>query len=184
MIKTSVTILFAQLPIFIIILLFLTLDTIVNPISYLINISGHISIIFLFVTLLSSRIIFLKEKLDRRVLGLASFFYLIAHMIFYFIDNNFILEYVVDDLISLSFIQVGYFAFVLYLPLVFSSSSKAKIILGKLWSSIHKLIYLILAISLIHYYQVIKADFIYMYFYLLLSLFVLFKSSNIQKHGS
>ena len=184
MIKTSVTILFAQLPIFIIILLFLTLDTIVNPISYLINISGHISIIFLFITLLSSRIILLKEKLDRRVLGLASFFYLIAHMIFYFIDNNFILEYVVDDLISLSFIQVGYFAFVLYLPLVFSSNSKAKIILGKLWSSIHKLIYLILAISLIHYYQVIKADFIYMYFYLLLSLFVLFKSSNIQKHGS
>ena len=73
MIKTSVTILFAQLPIFISILLFLTLDTIANPISYLINISGHISIIFLFVTLLSSRIILLKEKLDRRVLGLASF---------------------------------------------------------------------------------------------------------------
>ncbi len=182
--KVSITLLLAQLPIFLLIFLFLSFGVVVNPISYLINASGHISIIFLFITLLSSRIIFLKENLDRRILGLTSFFYLIMHILFYFFDNNFILSYMIDDLIHLSFIQIGYFAFILFLPLVFSSNLKAKTILGGLWSSLHKMIYLIVALSLIHYYQVIKADFIYMYFYLLLSLFVLVKSSNIQKHGS
>mgnify|MGYP001158498899 FL=1 len=182
--KVSVTLTLAQLPIFIIIFLFLSSDIVVNPISYLINASGHVSIIFLFITLFSSRITFLRENLDRRTLGLTSFFYLIMHVLFYFFDNHFIISYMIDDLINLSFIQIGYFALILFLPLVFSSNSKAKTILGDLWSSIHKIIYLIMALSLIHYYQVIKADFIYMYIYLLLSLFVLVKSSNIQKHGS
>ena len=182
--KVSITLLLAQLPIFLFIFIFFSFDILVNPISYLINASGHISIIFLFITLFSSRIIFLRENFDRRILGLTSFFYLIMHILFYFFDNNFILSYIIDDLINMSFIQVGYFAFVLFLPLVLSSNSKVKIILGDLWTSIHKMIYLIVALSLIHYYQVIKADFIYMYFYLVLSLFVLVKSSNIQKHGS
>ena len=182
--ETSITLLLAQLPIFFLIIFFFSFEVVVNPISYLINASGHASIIFLFITLFSSRIIYLKKNLDRRILGLTSFFYLMIHILFYFFDNNFILSYMIDDLINLSFIQIGYFALFLFLPLVFSSSLKAKIILGDLWSSIHKIIYLIVALSLIHYYQVIKADFIYMYFYLLLSLFVLVKSSNIQKHGS
>ena len=182
--ETSITLLLAQLPIFFLIIFFFSFEVVVNPISYLINASGHASIIFLFITLLSSRIIFLKKNLNRRILGLTSFFYLIIHILFYYFDNNFILSYMIDDLINLSFIQIGYFAFILFLPLVFSSNSKAKIILGDLWSSIHKIIYLILVLSLVHYYQVIKADFIYMYFYLLLSLFVFVKSSNIQKHGS
>ena len=182
--KVSITLLLAQLPIFLLIFLLFSSDIVVNPISYLINASGHITIIFLFITLLSSRITFLKENLDRRTLGLTSFSYLIIHVLFYYIDNNFIVSYMIDDLINLSYIQVGYFAFILFLPLVLSSNSKVKIILGDLWSSIHKMIYLIVVLSLIHYYQVIKADFIYMYFYLLLSLFVLVKSSNIQKHGS
>ena len=164
--ETSITLLLAQLPIFFLIIFFFSFEVVVNPISYLINASGHASIIFLFITLFSSRITFLRENLDRRTLGLTSFFYLIMHVLFYFFDNHFIMSYMIDDLMNLSFIQIGYFALILFLPLVFSSNSKAKTILGDLWSSIHKIIYLIVALSLIHYYQVIKADFIYMYIYI------------------
>ena len=85
--KVSTTLLLAQLPIFLLIFLFSSSEIVVNPISYLINASGHISIIFLFITLFSSRIIFLKDNLDRRILGLTSFFYLIMHILFYFFDN-------------------------------------------------------------------------------------------------
>ena len=106
--KASITLLLAQLPIFLLIFLFFSFDVVVNPISYLINASGHASIIFLFITLFSSRIIFLKDNLDRRILGLTSFFYLIMHILFYFFDNNVLAIAPQSDILFYELMTIGH----------------------------------------------------------------------------
>ena len=181
--QNILTYLIAILPILLITYIFVLPNDVINPISYLINISGHISIIFLFLTLFTSRIEILKKNLNRKLIVLTSFSYLLVHVILYFFDNNFNYSYVKDDLVSLKYIQVGYIAMILYLPLVISSNNFVKLLLGSLWKSIHKTIYIIMGLSLIHYFLVIKADYLIIYFYLFLTLFVLLKSSKIQKHG-
>ena len=62
--QNILTYLIAILPILLITYIFVLPNDVINPISYLINISGHISIIFLFLTLFTSRIEILKKNLN------------------------------------------------------------------------------------------------------------------------
>ena len=75
----------------------------------------------------------LIDYLDRRSLGFVTFFYALVHFIFYIIDNSANLKYIIDDLIELKFIQFGYLAFILFLPLLFTSTDRLK---KKTWKEV------------------------------------------------
>ena len=179
-----ITIVISFLPIMTLMLLLCIPDFIINPISYIINFTGHVALLFIILALMIPRLQFLMSSLNRKVIGLSSFAYLSIHMIIYFLDNNFEIKYIKEDLLSLAFIQIGYIAFILYLPLVVTSNEKIKKYLGNTWRLLHKLIYGILILSLLHYYLLIKADFYIISLYLLITLFVFYKSSKMIKHGS
>ena len=179
-----ITIMISFLPIMMLMLFLCIPDFIINPISYTINFTGHVALLFIIITLLIPRLQFLMSSLNRKLIGLSSFAYLSIHMIIYFLDNSFNIRYLAEDLLSLAFIQIGYVAFILYLPLVISSNEQIKKCLGNNWRLLHKLIYPILIFSLLHFYLVVKADFYIISLYLLITLFVLYKSSKIAKHGS
>ena len=83
---------------------------------------------------------------------------------------------------ELKFIQFGYLAFILFLPLLFTSTDRLKKKLGKKWIAIHRLLYLILLFSIIHYYLVIKADYLIFALYLvIIALVFLIKFGMIKK---
>ena len=155
---------------------------IVNPLSYVIISTGYISLSLIIFVLSLPIMNSLINYLDRRLLGFVTFFYAFIHFIFYIIDNSAKLKYIIDDLIDLKFIQLGYLALILFLPLLFTSTDKLKRKLGAKWTTIHRLLYLILLFSIIHYYLVIKADYLIFTLYLvIIALVFLIKFGMIKK---
>ena len=149
-------------------------SNIINIQTYLITSSGYIALSLIVIILFIPNIPVLYKIIDRRLLGLITFIFSFIHLIFYFFDNNFNLAFLKDDFINLSFIQIGYFTLLLFLPLILTSNDVSKKNLGNMWYKIHKLIYLILVLSMIHYYMIIKADYLIFSFYLLAILVIFF----------
>ena len=155
---------------------------IINPLSYIIISTGYISLSLIIFVLSLPIMNNLIDYLDRRSLGFITFFYTLVHFIFYIIDNSANLKYIIDDLIDLKFIQFGYLSLILFLPLLFTSTDRLKTKLGKKWIAIHRLLYLILLFSIIHYYLVIKADYLIFALYLvIIALVFLIKFGMIKK---
>ena len=86
-----------------------------------------------------------------------------------------------SDIVSRNYIQAGYIALILFIPLFITSSDKSKKKLGIKWLSLHRLIYLILALSLLHYYLIIKADYFLFNTYVFIILFMLLIKKRIYK---
>ena len=155
---------------------------VINPLSYIIISTGYISLSLIIFVLSLPIMNNLIDYLDRRSLGFVTFFYALVHVLFYIIDNSANLKYIIDDLIELKFIQFGYLALILFLPLLFTSTDRLKTKLGKKWIAIHRLLYLILLFSIIHYYLVIKADYLIFALYLvIIALVFLIKFGMIKK---
>ncbi len=148
-------------------------NNIVNPLSYLISSTGFIVLTLLALIIILPTIDFLGKFMDRRLVGLMTFLYASVHLLIYFIDNNISFDYLIDDILGLPYIQIGYFAFLLFFPLVFTSTIKSKLKLKNTWFKIHKLIYLIILLSFIHYYLIIKADYLLFLIYLLIFISIL-----------
>jgi len=149
-------------------------SNIVNIQSYLIISSGYIALSLMIIILFIPNIPIFHKIIDRRLLGLITFSFSFLHLIFYLIDNNFNFIFLKDDFMNLNFIQIGYLALLLFLPLVITSNDFSKKKLGEKWYKIHKLIYLVLILSMIHYYIIIKADYLIFSFYLFIILIIFF----------
>lgn len=90
----------------------------------------------------------------RRMLGLFAFFYATLHMLAYgWLDMGLVLSDIVKDIIKRPFILVGFSALVLLLPLAATSFNAAVKALGaKRWQMLHKLVYLIVGLGLLHFW--------------------------------
>lgn len=148
-------------------------DSIINPFSYLIISSGYIAMSLLVIILLVPISYFIKDYIDRRSLGLITFIITMFHLILYLIDNSFDYKYLLNDFISLSYIQFGYLALLLFIPLVLTSTNNSRKKLGNNWRILHRLIYLILVLSLLHFYLIIKADYFLLNAYIIAILLIL-----------
>ena len=150
-------------------------DEIFNKCSFLITSTGYLAILYLTIVLIIP-LITLKSKLfSTKNIGVSAFYLSFLHLLLYIYDNNFESSFLIDDFIYRNYITSGYIAFVLLLPMYLTSFSffKNK---NPNWRQIHKLIYLIYIITLVHIYFVIKADYYYLYvFIMLFSITALFK---------
>lgn len=96
----------------------------------------------------------------RRMIGLYAFFYTSLHLlVFVGADLEFSLSALWTEIIKRKFITVGMIAFVLLLPLAVTSTNKMVKRLGDpAWKKLHKLVYPIALLAVLHFYWMAKAD--------------------------
>jgi len=129
-----------------------------NPAEALIRATGEWTLRFICIVLLLTplRTISHTPALARfrRMLGLFVYFYVVIHLLSYsWFDMGFDLTEIVKDIIKRPFILVGFLAFLLLTPLAATSFNAAIKALGaKRWQLLHKLVYVISGLGLLHFF--------------------------------
>ncbi len=96
----------------------------------------------------------------RRMLGLFAFAYGVAHFgIYLWLDQFFDWRAIVHDIAERPFITVGFAALVLMLPLALTSTHGAmRRMGGRKWQALHRSIYGIAILAVVHFWWLVKAD--------------------------
>lgn len=129
-----------------------------NPAEYLIRATGDWTLRFLCIVLAVTplRVLSSTPQLARfrRMLGLFVYFYGVLHLLSYsWFDMGFDVPDIANDIAKRPFILVGFSAFVLLTPLAATSFNRAiKALGGKRWQMLHKLVYLIAGLGLLHFF--------------------------------
>ncbi|HYD94285.1 MAG TPA: protein-methionine-sulfoxide reductase heme-binding subunit MsrQ [Noviherbaspirillum sp.] len=90
----------------------------------------------------------------RRMLGLFAFFYASLHFTtFLWFDHFFDIEEMLKDVVKRPFITVGFTAFLLLVPLALTSTNAViRRLGGKRWQALHRIVYLIAALGILHFW--------------------------------
>lgn len=90
----------------------------------------------------------------RRMLGLFVYFYVVVHLLSYsWFDMGFDIADIVKDIAKRPFILVGFTSFILLTPLAATSFNAAIKAMGaKRWQLLHKLVYLIAGLGVLHFF--------------------------------
>lgn len=128
-----------------------------NPIEYVTRSTGTWALIFLCITLAMTPMRILTGQTSfiklRRMFGLFCFFYACLHfLIWFWLDQNLDLQTMWADVIKRPFITMGFLTFVLLIPLAITSNYFSVRALGRRWSLLHRLVYVIACTALIHYW--------------------------------
>lgn len=100
----------------------------------------------------------------RRTLGLLTFSYVCLHFLTYLVIDQgfpiqgFAIRYVVEDIVKRPYITVGFTAFLLLIPLTWTSTKGWVRRLGRKWKALHQLVYVAAALGVLHYLWQIKGD--------------------------
>ncbi len=155
-IKSSAFVL-ALVPFFALIYLVAT-DQLVEPLQYITRNTGSWTLYFLCITLAVTPLRRLSGwnwllKL-RRMMGLYAFFYALLHFTtFLWFDHFFDVQEMLKDVAKRPFITVGFTAFVLLVPLaVTSTNGMVRRLGGKRWQMLHKLVYVIAPLGILHFW--------------------------------
>ena len=89
--------------------------------------------------------------LVRRMVGVAAFAYILLHFTLYIADENFRLATVASEIVKRVYLTIGFVALLGLAALAATSTDKMVRRLGRKWQSLHRLVYLICVLGLIHY---------------------------------
>jgi sulfoxide reductase heme-binding subunit YedZ len=129
-----------------------------NPAEALIRATGDWTLRFLCITLAVTPLRVLSGVAPlarfRRLLGLFTYFYVVLHLLSYsWFDMGFDVGEIANDIAKRPFILVGFLGFVLLSALAATSFNRAIKALGaKRWQLLHKLVYLIAGLGLLHFF--------------------------------
>jgi methionine sulfoxide reductase heme-binding subunit len=134
-----------------------------NPLEFITRSTGTWALVMLCVTLAVTplRRITKFHQLARlrRMLGLFAFFYACLHLLcFVWFDHWFDLVAIIKDVIKRPFVTLGFAAFVLMLPLAVTSTNAMMKRLGRRWITLHRLVYLVAVLAVVHYWWLVKRD--------------------------
>lgn len=130
-----------------------------NPVDHFIKEVGEWSLRFLWLTLLITPLRDLAGLpgllKHRRALGVTAFVYAFIHLLAYaWLDQSWVLDDIVADVIKRNFILVGAVALLVMLPLALTSFNAAiRAMGGRRWQMLHKLVYAAALLSLLHFYM-------------------------------
>ncbi|MDB0072042.1 sulfoxide reductase heme-binding subunit YedZ [Candidatus Pelagibacter sp.] len=132
-----------------------------EPVKEITHVTGNWTLRFIIITLAMSPLQkFTKLNFwitYRRMFGLFVFFYASVHMMTYVgIDYRFDWSSIGDDIIKKKFIFAGFLAWLLLVPLALTSSKRMIRLLRDKWKKLHKLIYIISLLGIIHYLWLVK----------------------------
>jgi sulfoxide reductase heme-binding subunit YedZ len=128
-----------------------------NPIEFITRSTGLWTLVFLCITLAITPLRRLTGvnalARFRRMLGLYAFFYATLHFTTYiWFDKWFDVAAMLKDIGKRPFITVGFAAFVLLIPLAVTSPKAMVRKLGRRWQTLHRAIYLIGALAILHFW--------------------------------
>jgi methionine sulfoxide reductase heme-binding subunit len=135
-----------------------------NPAEYITRATGDWTLRFLLLTLAVTPL----RKLTgwhalaryRRMLGLYAFFYGVIHLSSYLaFDHAFDAADILKDIVKRPFITVGFITLVLMAPLAITSTNAMVRRLGaRRWLALHRLVYLIAPLGVLHFWWMVKKD--------------------------
>ena len=147
-------------------------DLTANPIEFITRSTGTWTITFLCMTLAMSPLQWITGFSQwvqlRKTLGLFTFFYGFLHFtIWYWLDHDFNFTAMISDVIKRPFITMGFIALLIMSLLAITSNQTAIRLLGGKWKTLHRFIYLIAILAVIHYFwhKEGKRDFLVVYIY-------------------
>ncbi|MHB1093514.1 protein-methionine-sulfoxide reductase heme-binding subunit MsrQ [Thiobacillus sp.] len=134
-----------------------------NPIEFITHSTGTWTLVWLLVTLSVTPLRRLTGRVEliryRRMLGLFAFFYACLHFITYiWLDQFFDLAGIAKDIVKRPFITLGFAAFALSIPLAATSTQAMMRRLGRRWKQLHRLVYPMALLGVIHYVWLVKKD--------------------------
>jgi sulfoxide reductase heme-binding subunit YedZ len=148
-----------------------------NPIEEILNVCGKTGLNLLVLTLCVTPIRrstgINRLVAFRRLLGLFAFFYVSLHFLTYaFLDLGLLYpllygptglpvtpwEQLLTDITERPYITVGFTALVLLVPLAITSTRGMQRRLGRAWAKLHRLVYVIAVLALVHYWWQIKSS--------------------------
>ena len=93
----------------------------------------------------------------RRMIGLLCFFYATLHLgIYFWLDQGANISDALHDIAERFFLAVGIFAFILLVPLALTANNYSMRRLRKNWRHLHRTVYLIAILVIIHYWMLTK----------------------------
>lgn len=128
-----------------------------NPIEVITRSTGLWTLVYLCITLAITPVRRLTGVTAlarfRRMIGLYAFFFAVLHFTTYiWFDKWFDVAAMVKDIGKRPFITVGFAAFVLLIPLAVTSPKAMVRKLGRRWQTLHRTIYLIAALAILHFW--------------------------------
>ncbi len=139
-------------------------DLTANPVQYVLHQLGVWALRFLCIALAISPLAKLagvtRIMRYRRRIGLWAFAYVTLHLLMYVvIDQELDLGSIWKDIVKRPYITIGMAAFVMLVPLAVTSFNKVRRRMRpRNWQRLHRLVYLIAAMGVAHYYLLVKAD--------------------------
>jgi sulfoxide reductase heme-binding subunit YedZ len=96
----------------------------------------------------------------RRMIGLFAFAYVTLHFCAYLgFLAGFDWQAIKEDLVDRTYITVGFLALLLLVPLAVTSTNGWRRRLGRRWLKLHRLVYVIVSLGLLHYFWLTKDGF-------------------------
>ena len=125
-----------------------------NPIEFITRSTGTWALVFLCITLAMTPMRMITGSAYwikfRRMFGLFCFFYACIHFsIWFWLDQNLDIQSMWSDVVKRPFITMGFATLVLLLPLALTSNHFAVRALGRRWSQLHRLVYVIACTAII-----------------------------------
>jgi sulfoxide reductase heme-binding subunit YedZ len=146
-------------------LFYLTLNTQLgaNPVEFIERTTGTWALVFLLFSLsITPMRTFTKQAwlmAVRRLLGLWMFAYACLHVVSYlWLDYQFVWTDIVKDIVKHPYVLVGAMAFVFTIPLALTSNQRAIRLLKQRWKILHRLVYAIAVLALLHFLWLVKKD--------------------------
>jgi len=129
----------------------------VNPTEFLTRSSGTWTLVFLIATLAITP---LRDWFNlpalirlRRMLGLFAFFYACLHLLAWaWWEKNLMPVEMARDVVNRPFVTVGSAAFLVMLAMALTSSQRAMKWLGSGWKALHRWVYLVAILAIVHYW--------------------------------
>lgn len=133
----------------------------VDPVREILLFTGEWSLVFLVASLAVTplKTVFGWTILFplRRILGLYAFMYVAIHLgTFVWLDYGLNIAFIIQGIVEQNFVLVGFTAFLLLIPLAITSNKWSQRKLGKRWTKLHKLVFVIIGLALIHFWWLVK----------------------------
>jgi methionine sulfoxide reductase heme-binding subunit len=134
-----------------------------NPVEFIERSTGYWALCLLMLTLSITPIRHITGLTwivqSRRMLGLFMFFYTCMHILTYvWLDYSFVWADIYLDIIQHPYVLVGFSAFCFTIALAITSNNLAMRKMRGHWKSLHKIVYLIAILGVIHFWWLVKKD--------------------------
>lgn len=94
----------------------------------------------------------------RRLFGVSTAVYALAHLSLYFVDQNWVFATIASEIVLRFYLTIGFVALSMLCVLAITSTDRWQKRLGQRWKRLHRLVFLLLPLAMWHYFLQSKAD--------------------------